>query len=222
MYEYNYYFDNEISPEMFSRTIDAFAELAVVAALIGLIAGAVQFILRAVGLYKMSKTLNIRNGWIAFIPFFSDYTLGKISDKYKNPLTEKISGMGLAMAILGALTSVAAAVYVISWLEFIERMLRLYGFENLDSDMVEAEIFYQSISLAKILLIIFAAGITYAVIYFISIWRLFKIFSPMNATVFLVLSIFIPFLMPVFIFAVRNNIPGPEEKKPEYPDIIYT
>ena len=92
----------------------------------------------------------------------------------------------------------------------------------MDSDMAQVELLTSAMSFMKILFVCAASAVCYAVLSYISVWRVFKVFIPLNATAFLVLSIFIPFLMPVFIFAVRNNIPGPEEKKPEYPDIIYT
>ena len=56
-------------------------------------------------------------------------------------------------------------------------------------------------------IIMFVMSIVYIVIYYVALWRIFAIFDYNNATLYLVLSVFITILCPIFIFALRKKEP---------------
>lgn len=55
-------------------------------------------------------------------------------------------------------------------------------------------------------------GIAFAVLYFFALHKLYKIYRPQSAVLWLVLSIIFSFLGPIFIFVMRNDSLVPEEQ----------
>jgi hypothetical protein len=50
-------------------------------------------------------------------------------------------------------------------------------------------------------------SIVYCVYFFIALYRLYKLYKPDSATLYLVLSIIFEITMPFFIFSIRDNTP---------------
>ncbi|MGL4283041.1 hypothetical protein [Eubacterium aggregans] len=61
--------------------------------------------------------------------------------------------------------------------------------------------------LAMIPYIVWIFSILYLVYYYCAIYRLYKLYKPDNAVLYLVLSIIFGITMPFFIFSMRNNTP---------------
>ncbi len=57
-------------------------------------------------------------------------------------------------------------------------------------------------------LVVFAASILYAIIYFVTLYNLYKSYRPSSATLFLVLSIIFQFMPGIFWFVMRNDRPA--------------
>ncbi len=73
---FNFYFKQDFSGfdrSAFLAVMTAFVIFSAVAAAIGII----LYILRAIGIYKMSKTAGLEYPWLSFIPVASSYTLGR-------------------------------------------------------------------------------------------------------------------------------------------------
>ena len=51
-------------------------------------------------------------------------------------------------------------------------------------------------------------SVAFTVIYYVALWRIFALYNYKNATLFLVLSIFISCLYPIFLFVLRNKEPN--------------
>ena len=58
--------------------------LAIYVGLLGLggIIGLALYILNGIGIMKMSQSLNLRNGWLAFIPFANIFAFGRVGEQY--------------------------------------------------------------------------------------------------------------------------------------------
>lgn len=48
-------------------------------------------------------------------------------------------------------------------------------------------------------------NIAYLVLYLLSVFKLYKMYRPNQAVVWLILSIILPFMVPIFIFIMRND-----------------
>ncbi len=64
-----------------------------------------------------------------------------------------------------------------------------------------------SILLEVIPLIGWIISIAYFVLFLISLFKLYKIYRPNQAIVWIIISIILPFMMPIFIFIIRNDTP---------------
>ena len=59
------------------------------------------------------------------------------------------------------------------------------------------------------------------VVSYVAWWRVFAIFSNKNATLYLILSIFVSVVHPFLVFAIRNNDPmNVEIKVEEIPEAV--
>ena len=52
--------------------------------------GIVIYLLEAIGVYKMAKSAEIKNPWLAFIPVANDWVFGTLAEKYKKKNGSKI------------------------------------------------------------------------------------------------------------------------------------
>lgn len=64
-----------------------------------------------------------------------------------------------------------------------------------------------SILLSPIPLIGWVISIAYFVLFLISVFKLFKLYRPSQAAIWLTISIILPFMGPIFIFIMRNDTP---------------
>lgn len=161
------------------------------------------YLLQSFGLNKMGKSLNIKNSWLAFIPFANIFAFGRIAEKYvkfngKN--SAKFSKILLILSIIIAVLSIAISTFAIA----VIVMVNFYKFGN-SNDIMALSGFLFTLLATEIIMI--AAAIVYMVIYYVALWRIFAIFDYNNATLYLVLSIFISIVCPIFIFALRNKEP---------------
>ena len=74
----------------------------------------------------------------------------------------------------------------------------------------EIETLAASAMILPLILAIFAMfgiAIAYAVIYYVALWRIFALYNYKNATLFLVLTLFVGILTPILLFVLRNKQP---------------
>lgn len=161
-------------------------------------------IIKALGVYEMTKTLGIKSKWFAFFPIFSSLAFGKLGDCAKgraitffrkillilNLLYLGIFIVGLFSFFLGTVDTVFAADKV------------LYKELEITKDVASALV------LPTVILCISAAVyLIYRIFYYIALWRIFSAFVPGFAVAYIIFSVILPFLAPVFIFLIRKNKP---------------
>ncbi|MGI6113760.1 MAG: hypothetical protein ACOYEJ_06525 [Mahellales bacterium] len=118
------------------------------------------------------------------------YTLAQ-KRNIENPWLAWIPIVGQAF-ILGKL--VGCEVNIGSW-----------KIEKLDMVLLIGSIIVLVLSWVPVLNVIL--GIAYAVLYFFALHKLFTIYKPDQAVLWLVLSIILSFMGPIFIFIMRNEEP---------------
>ena len=118
------------------------------------------YLLRAIGLYVMSKKEGSDFAWLAFIPFGCFFTYGFITGK------TKIFGVEVdhAWAVLPALLLSSTLPYVGCF-----------------------------------------STILFILVYYAMLYRVYQSRTPNFATVLLILSILVPILPPIILFAIRNK-----------------
>ena len=181
------------------------------------IVGTVGYVLMAMGLYTLAKERNISGAWLSWVPGLQVWVLGSLSDQYryvakgqrtnrrKILLGLKIAGWVVSAIALGlSITGVTRIIFnlfdptvVVSEEAMLRGLLRWA---------------MKSIGFAIVLFPITVAG---AVFYFMSIYDLYMSCDPHNAVLYLVFSILVGFIRPIFVFLDRNKELGMPPRKPQ-------
>ena len=203
---FNFYFKQDFSG--FDRSallavMTAFVIFSAVAAAIGI----VLYILRAVGIYKMSKTAGLEYPWLSFIPVASSYTLGRLAEKYRKSPTEKPFKYSILLLVMHIIEKIVATVFFVLFcfisVETVRTVISVAMYDGeIDPNTVLALIPFFVLSIAVIF-----TELAFAVIKYIALWRVYSLFDGRNAVLYTVLSVLFGFLEPVFIFVLRNKQP---------------
>lgn len=157
----------------------------------------VMWLLQSIGIYKMAKTAGINNAWLAFIPIGCLYVLGKIAEvptENKKPLRYGLILPLLNVGLLVVYIALFFAAIVVGFTSELGGDLTGIYFENT---------LVMLIAIAE--LIVVPLAIVISVFTYIALYRIYKLFDPNNAVVYLVLSILINILQPIFLFVLRNK-----------------
>ncbi|MBR7131933.1 MAG: hypothetical protein IKD04_00210 [Clostridia bacterium] len=171
------------------------------------IVGLILYILRAFGIYDMSKTLGVKGSVLAFIPVLNVLTFGRVAQKYQKKNGTKSAKLGAWLLILYILVRILLAVFILLSIFAVSQIIA--NVENAVSadSAVTFEMFSSLIPVIAVYFVALALAVVYEVVYYVSLWRIFAIFTRDNATTFTVLSVLFGFLAPIFLFIHRKNAP---------------
>lgn len=165
------------------------------------------YLLESFALFNMAKSAGYSRPWRGFIPFANTFLFGKIAEKYRKrdgKPSAKFGGLLLAVEIIMVVLSVVLVGFCIKFI------IDIFGFANMavETDTaLTAEMFASVIPVILLSLAEVIFSITYIVLFYVALWRIFAAYDYSNATLFLVLSIFFTFLAPIFLFVMRKNQP---------------
>lgn len=157
----------------------------------------------AFGLFTMAKRRNMKNAFIAFIPFARVYLLGQ--------LIGEINFFGLRIKRIGLIALILEIVSFV--LIVVEDLFYLPILTDVIGDVFnEAALEYLLVKLGgvamgvKVLgLIASIVGLVCEVVGFVMLLFLFRNYAPKSSFLFAVLALFFEFLGPIFIFVIRKN-----------------
>ena len=182
------------------------------------------YIVTALSLYTMAKRRGIHNPWLAWVPIANMWLLGCISDHYRSVARGEVKNRRKVLLGTYIATEVLAVAIVAMMFGMLADILEI-GFDVLDA-MPEEQAIELAMSLMGSLvgsLLLFIpmviVAVVYTVFYYIALHDIFKSCDPSNATLYLVLSIFVGITLPVFLFICRNKddgLPVPQEPQPAY------
>ena len=174
---------------------------------LGSIVGIALYVLNGIGIMKMSNSLDISNGWLGFIPFATVFAFGRIGERYIKRDGTKSAKFSIILLVFYILMSVMAVLLTIFLTSFLLTLI-VFAEEAISNDTaMTMDMFKGAIPVIICTIVILAIEIAYIIFFLICLWRVFSIFEPQNATLYLVLSIFFTFLVPVFLFILRNKQP---------------
>lgn len=163
------------------------------------------YLLQAFAIFKMAKNMGYNNPWLAFIPFANVYMFGKVAETYiksDGRPSAKFSKILLTLQIILMAILVLLVVLIVMIL-FIEATGTYFLTPEIETLVASAMVL-------PVLLAIFAmlgVAIAYAIINYVALWRIFALYNYKNATLFLVLTLFVGVLTPIFLFVLRNKEP---------------
>lgn len=158
---------------------------------VGPLLGILSYVLTALALYTIARRRGISNPWLAWLPVADTWLLGSLSDQYRYVARgqEKhkriwLLALNIAMVLMIGVVVMFALVLVFgrpafSWLYLLGLCLILLGI---------------------------AAAV--AVLHYMALYDVFVSCDPENAVLFLVLSIFVGAIAPLFLFVLRNKDTG--------------
>lgn len=169
--------------------------------------GIAIYLLESISVYKMAKSAEIKNPWLAFIPVANDWVFGTLAEKYKKKNGTKSARFGIILPVLEGIVLIEAIALTIFTVISIKEITG-YALDavNTSSEMAPE----QFMSLIPVIILYFAlmaVAIAYAVVFFIALWRVYSSFDKPNATLYIVLSVVFTISVPIILFIIRNRKP---------------
>ena len=172
---------------------------------------AVSYVLQGMGMYTIAKRRGIHNPWMAWVPFANSWMLGSISDQFRYVAYGQVTIRRKWLLATSIGVSVSASVWAVTHIIFTFSGSFGFGF-----------VLYLLAWLAYM-----AVMVLYTVMNYKSLYDLYKSCNPRTALVFLLLSIFVGYPQPFFVFVCRNKDLGmPPRRQPqpvqEIPAVVET
>ncbi len=181
------------------------------AVLIGGLVGITLYVFQSVGLYSIAKRRGIHHAWLAWIPLGVYWIIGSISDQYQYVARGQIKSRRKLMLTLSIVLLIAEIALLV---------LAAYLFSilvGLDIGGVPTDMAMVAPAIGAVIayLVMLVVAIVLTVFLYICLYNLYFSCNPNNATVYLVLGVLFNFLLPIFIFASRNQDLGmPPRRRP--------
>lgn len=178
---------------------------------------AVIYILRAVALYTIAVREGFKNRWMAFVPFFSTYYIGVVSEK-NTVFRVKAKYVSLAAAVIEVIYCALAILYYVAMylvfkggyakpvyetmVYFGKQMEVLTGYDlgELPANLSWADWVFSNFSDY----ILSWVQLAYVILNVFLLISFFRTYASPRYVLFSVLSILFP-IGGIFMFAVRNN-----------------
>ena len=173
-----------------------------------------SYVLQSLGFYTIAKRRGIKNPWLSWLPVGNLWILGCISDQYQYVAKGKVKNKRKTLLILNILMYVAALAMLIIAVVMIGMGIS----ESLQPNEALTDIGSKvSILIALPIAWIAVAGsaVAITVITYIALYDLYHSCDPANGVLYLLLSIFVSFTMPIFVFLCRNKELGMPPRKQE-------
>ena len=177
--------------------------------LIALGIAAVSYVLRAVSIYTIANRRGIKNPWLAWVPVVNCWTLGCISDQYRYVAKGQVKNKRKSLLILYI---ILMALEIGMMVCNITTMIQFEGTVREDMMVLAGTL---GVITTVLSLAVAGVSIAYTVINYMALYDLYCSCEPGNGVLYLLLSIFVSWLTPVFLMIVRKKDGGmPPRKQP--------
>ena len=167
----------------------------------------VAYIFNGKSLSAIARRRGIEKPWLAWVPVGADWLLGCISDQYRYVVhgqERNARGKLLKLGIIGA-----SGTMIVS---FIAGIVVGLGFTEASEEVM----LVPALLLILLCYALLAVLAVYLVAYYKAMFDLYRSCDPKKSLVFLLVSIFVTYPGPFFLFACRNKDLGmPPRQEPE-------
>lgn len=207
-----YSFYNLWAITLYQMGADGFQE-RLIGLLIGFVIWAALFTLQGFGLYKMAKNRNVKNKWMAFVPFLNVWFIGKLAGE--------CDIFGRKMKRAGLYAMLATILTLLMYASIIGAELYLYAVEGAPGEyrgnqmtmeiipfwanmsQTSASIYaYYELARAYIVPIF---QLIFKIMTFILLMGLYKKYYPKNYMLLSLLALLVPISRYIVIFVLRNR-----------------
>ena len=167
-----------------------------------------SYVLGSIGHYRLAKHRGIHHAWLAWVPIGRSWLLGCISDQYRFIARNENKHRRTLLLILNIVLILFSAIFAAIRAADAGLFGRFIILRNPEKLFLVCGVLFIAAIICMLVLTVFT---------FICYSDLYLSCTPASSDVLLVLSILFPFLIPYFVFAVRNRDGGmPTKKDPEY------
>ena len=172
------------------------------------------YIFQALGLYTIAMRRGIKNPWLAWLPITNMWVLGSISDQYRYVFHGQIRNRRKVLIVLSIILAVMAVVLFVSWIAVaVNLILQIPEIMTMTPQKVMGSFSASLLGVAGIGIAMWALAVVAVVFRYVCVFDLYASCSPNNKVLFLILSILFPVILPVFLFACRNQDQGMPPRK---------
>lgn len=171
------------------------------------------YVFTALALYTIAKRRGINNPWLAWIPVANVWLLGCIADQYRYIAKGEIKSRRKVLLGLQIVQVVLSIALVVLCVVMVVELMAV-GMDNLENitegvaNALIASLVGPVVAVVLMAIPMMVVAITYLVFYYICLHDIYKSCDPSNATLYLLLSIFIGITQPIFLFICRNKDGG--------------
>jgi len=180
--------------------------------------GMFLFYINGFGVYKMSRNLKIKRSWYGFIPFLNVFAFGRIADAVSSKKTNNRSLL-ITVYILKTLFYVSFIVLLVVYsVELIFAADEaVFNGKKLDPD-----IFYIFTPAFYLFCVAVIFDTIYRIINAVCAAKIYKLFGSKAFVFKSVIGIFIPIIIPFFVYSVCKNDPNSQQKAFRYDDAVFS
>ena len=169
-----------------------------------------SYVLQAVGMYTIAKRREIKNPWLAWIPYGNIWILGSISDQYQFVAQNRVKNrrktlLGLFIAVI------VLAMIVVGFAAYLVYLDAVGGYYYTPEETLIALAIVAGVAYLAMLVI----SIIYTVQAYVCLYNLYASCNPDSKVGFLVVSIFFGMIQPFLVFACRKKDLGMPPKRSE-------
>lgn len=169
----------------------------------------VMYVLHGVGMYTIAQRRGIHRPWLSWVPVANMWILGSISDQYQYVTKGKVRSR---RKLLLGLTIATYVLLIVFWICYIAFMVQAVG-SAFEDTFMNAQVLRSMLSMLGVCGVMSVVAILTTVFQYIAYYDLFHSSNPGNSSTFLVLSILLSFLLPIFVFCCRKKDLGMPPKK---------
>ena len=169
----------------------------------------VTYILQSKAMYAIAQRRGIENPWMAWVPFCNSWMLVAISDQYQQAVWGDVKNRRKSLLIWHIVYTVVISIYMNGYMIF------MFAAEEGDEELVMVlALLFVMVALAMI-----AVSVIYMIQYYKALFDLFRSSDPGRSMMYLMLSIFVQFPLPFFMYSCRNKDDGMPAAPAQIPEI---
>ena len=172
------------------------------------------YVMQSVGLYSIADRRGIKKPWLAWIPVGNMWIMGCISDQYRYVAKGQVKNKRKALLILNILMYVLLVVFFAIFAVIIVKTLTRdpngYIFDETALGLAGGVL-----GMLAVYLVMMGIAIAVTVIQYMALYDLYVSCEPGNGVLYLLLSIFVSWLMPILLLIIRKKDGGMPPRKQE-------
>lgn len=171
--------------------------------------GLASYIMNAIALYKIADRRQIPNPWMAWLPFTSDWLIGRLADDYdgRNGIKRKWRVVLLTLSLISIVGLIIVYVALIVWIVAIAVM-----YTNTEPPFEQIIVAFVVLYIILIVLAILATAKSFCQA--ICIYKIFESTVPEKAVKYLLLYLLVPMAGPICLLKCKDKgYPYPEQQQ---------